>query len=294
MLGRDKVELDRFPIDRVLPNRIWLILGRRGTGKSILLLDLLSHMHRSFDYGVAFTPTEESAQMFATIMPAASIYGNFDPMVVERIMAHQRAESKAGHQLRSIFVILDDCLYDRAVLRHRAVRDLFLNGRHQRVTCLMCAQYLMDISPDLRTQIDYSLCLKDNIMQNRMKLYKSLFGMFPTYDAFAEVMTATTENHGAIVLDQTAPGNSVRDNVFWYRAIHPPPHCFLGRRTFYRLSAQHQMTPDQQAVAARRGAQSGPHGGLVTLLGRESPKRPDEDSPREERRDRSRHRSRHH
>jgi hypothetical protein len=60
--------------------------------------------------------------------------------------------------------------------------------------------------------------LRENVIQNREKLYKSFFGVFPTFDMFNQVMTSCTENYECLVLDNTSKSNKIEDCVFWYKA----------------------------------------------------------------------------
>jgi len=79
-------------------------------------------------------------------------------------------------------------------------------------------QYCMDLPPALRANVDYIFLLRENILQNREKLYKSFFGIFPNFDMFNKVMDACTENYECLVLDNTVKSNKIQDCVFWYKA----------------------------------------------------------------------------
>ena len=62
------------------------------------------------------------------------------------------------------------------------------------------------------------LVLKDNILENKQKIWKHLFGIFPTFDAFNEVFTQCTENYGCLVLNGRSTSNKIEETVFWYKA----------------------------------------------------------------------------
>ena len=79
-------------------------------------------------------------------------------------------------------------------------------------------QYCMDLTPDLRANVDYVFILRENVIQNREKLYKSFFGIFPTFQMFNQVMDSCTENYECLVLDNTSKSNKIQDCVFWYKA----------------------------------------------------------------------------
>ena len=83
---------------------------------------------------------------------------------------------------------------------------------------MLTMQYCMDLSPDLRANVDYVFVLRENVIQNRERLYKSFFGVFPTFDMFCQVMNACTENYECLVLDNTSKSNRIEDCVFHYKA----------------------------------------------------------------------------
>jgi hypothetical protein len=96
--------------------------------------------------------------------------------------------------------------------------NVFMNGRHYNIFFMLTMQYVMDLPPALRANVDYVFILRENIIQNREKLYKSFFGIFPSFDMFSKVMDACTENYECLVLDNTVKSNKITDCVFWYKA----------------------------------------------------------------------------
>ena len=42
--------------------------------------------------------------------------------------------------------------------------------------------------------------------------------MFPTYEAFEQVMMQTTENYECMVIDNKTQSNKLEDQIFWYKA----------------------------------------------------------------------------
>lgn len=86
--------------------------GKRGTGKSVLLEDLMRFMIHSIDFPVAMVPTEESTAMFRKHIHDAWIYPRFNEAKVEAMIAMQRGLLKKGKE-RHILLVLDDCMYDK-------------------------------------------------------------------------------------------------------------------------------------------------------------------------------------
>ena len=246
-----RLKIQRFdPATQLKEHRICLFIGRRGTGKSKLMEDIMYRMRDRVDMGLCMSPTEETQAMFRQHVPDAWIYDGFQSARLEQMLAMQRATAAAGKTPRSLFLITDDCGFDRSAFKGKGVRDLFMNGRHCHVTYLNAMQYCMDVTPDLRTQIDYIFCLKESIITNKQKLWKSFFGMFERYDDFSRTMDRCTENFSCLVLDQTSPTNRIEDCVFWYRSQLDLPPFKLGKPLYHQLAARHQKTAAQRRHAA--------------------------------------------
>jgi hypothetical protein len=259
----------RFNPKEVKPDRIFMFLGKRGTGKSRLLNDIMWHIHKDVDFGIAMSPTMESLSGFREHMPESWVFDSFNSGKLET-MLHMQRELAKQNKARHLFVVMDDCMYDKRVMKGTAIRDLFMNGRHLRVTFLNCVQYMMDMGPDLRTQVDYLFVLRENIHSNKMKLFKYFFGQFDSYKEFDRVLTRCTDDYSCLVLDNTRPGSSnICDSVFWYKADIDLPPFRMGKPLFWSLAARSAKPPAerereaqervhmqrQEAVEKQRGAQ---------------------------------------
>lgn len=114
----------------------------------------------------------------------------------------------------------------------------------------------MDLPPALRANVDYVFILRENIIQNREKLYKSFFGIFPSFDMFCKVMDACTENYECLVLDNTVKSNKIQDCVFWYKAsvrknfrVGSPQLWNLHKKMY---NPKHITQPEQDAKKATK------------------------------------------
>ena len=108
-----------------------------------------------------------------------------------------------------------------------------MNGRHFKLLFVITMQYALGIPPNLRTNIDYVFILRENIVQNRRRLYDSYAGMFPTFEVFCQVMNQCTENYECLVINNNAKSNKIEDQVFWYKAESHPPFQ-MGAAVFWQ------------------------------------------------------------
>jgi hypothetical protein len=155
-------------------------------------------------------------------------------------------------------------MYDKAFMRDICIRQLFMNGRHWKIFFMMTTQYCMDMTPMIRTNVDYLFALRDNVRQNRENLYKAFFGVFPNFDQFSQVMDACTENYECLVLDNTSKSNKITDCVFWYKA--PIRKNFrVGSAEFWKC---HQKHYSSKAAAVSKPAEpvAKHRGGTVTVV----------------------------
>lgn len=96
-------------------------------------------------------------------------------------------------------------------------------------------QYPLGIPPTLRTNIDYVFILRENYIANRKRIYENYAGMFPTFEAFCQVMDQCTENYECLVINNNSKSNKLNDQVFYYKADNHNDFK-LGSKEFWELS----------------------------------------------------------
>ena len=79
------------------------------------------------------------------------------------------------------------------------------------------------------------IILREPYHDNRKRIYENYTGMFPTFEAFNQVMDQCTENFECLVINNNAKSNKLQDQIFWYRAENRPDFK-LGSKQFWELS----------------------------------------------------------
>jgi hypothetical protein len=213
------LQLKKFDPSKMGDDKVCVFIGKRGTGKSTLVTDILWHK-KHLAAGIAMSGTEDGNGHYKQFIPDLFVYADYNKEAIEKLIERQKRLVKVMGKDRTpaVFLLLDDCMYDRSFMRDTCIRQLFMNGRHWKIFFMMTTQYCMDMTPMIRTNVDYVFALRDNVRQNRENLYKAFFGVFPSYDTFSQVMDACTENYECLVLDNTSKSNKITDCVFWYKA----------------------------------------------------------------------------
>lgn len=234
------IRVRKFNPKTIQQGRIIFCLGKRNTGKSVLIYELLSHMPRP-DFVLAMAPTEDTVNMFRKFLPEPCIFDHFSQEKLERVVTLQRELVNRGKR-RNVLILLDDCLYQKGVLKSTAMRSIFFNGRHDNISLICAAQYMMEVDVSLRTNIDYIFTMRENILTNRQKLYKYYFGQFAKFEEFDKVMTACTQDYRCLVLDNTVSSTSATDCVMWYKASMDVPPYTLCQPVFWKMAKKYQMS----------------------------------------------------
>ena len=272
-----KLQLKKFDMSSIASDKVVVLIGKRDTGKSFLCRDLLWY-HQKIPVGTVISATEMANNFYSEMVPPMFIHNEYNEEIIQRVLLRQeRALMKKKQQEKqnggfshintkpndiNAFVILDDCLYDSSWTKSKYVRSLFMNGRHFKMLFIITMQYALGIPPNLRTNIDYVFILRENIVQNRRRLYDCYAGMFPTFEVFSAVMDQCTENYECLVINNNAKSNKIEDQVFWYKAESHPPFKLGSKELWAYNSANYngnlsktqeeEMEYDPKAFTAKK------------------------------------------
>ena len=151
--GDLNLRIRRFEPKTMLLDRVSLFVGRRGSGKSMGMEDILYNF-RHIPSGICFSGTEDANPFWYRHIPQSFIYDDWQPQVLQRLISRQRRTKKRGLQMSKAFVVAEDVLYSNEIQHDKTVRQLFQNGRHFGITLLMSMQFCLDMPPHLRTNTD--------------------------------------------------------------------------------------------------------------------------------------------
>lgn len=251
-----QLELKKFDITRIEDDQVIVLLGKRKTGKSFLIRDIM-YYHRDIPVGTVISGTESANCFYGHMVPKLFIHDEYKPEIIENILKRQRAITKKCNKEKAMygktsidpraFLIMDDCLHDGCWKRDKNIRYIFMNGRHQKIMFLLPMQYPLGVPPDLRTNVDYAFILRENNFGNRKRIYENYASIFPTFDMFCTVMDNITEGYGCLVIDNTSKSNKLEECVYWYEAENHEPYT-LGSKFFWQMHNENVNDDDDDEV----------------------------------------------
>lgn len=240
----EEIKLRCFDMSRIGENKVSIFLGKRNSGKSFCVKDML-YYKKDIPIVRVISGTERANRHYGNFIPPAFIEYTFSDDIITAFMKRQqdlRAKStdmRYQNMDRRAMLILDDLMFDKnSWVKNPNIKEIAMNGRHWDISFIITLQYCLGIPPDLRTNVDYVFLFKENRMAERIKIYKYWAGVIPTFKLFCEIMDRCTEEYGCLVIDNASRSNKIEDQVYYYRAQEHEAFKMCGSRA-WTYSEQH-------------------------------------------------------
>ena len=205
----------KFDLSTINDDSVVAVFGKCGTGKTFLVKDLL-YQNRDTPFRTVITQHETLYDDFIT---NRSIHKEeYTPSAIEKFVKRQRSMMDK-HQTADprALLVLEDCIFDNSWTKDTNLRHLF--GHHLSVMLIITMQYPLRFPPPLQVNVDYLFVFQTSSSIN-MRLYKDFGRMFPSFDAFCEVINQCTDDFGCLVIDNNSKSDLLEDQIFWYKAEH--------------------------------------------------------------------------
>ena len=277
-----EIQLKKFDVSKIEPDAISVIIGKRHSGKSWLVKDILYHKRNVFPFGMVISGTEQMNRFYRQFSPSITIdYEYNEEKVADMLHIRQRKMAKkfrkckeeyakakgydtvdnlSRDEVREIvdtklnpyaFLVMDDVL-DKASdwNSNENIKTIFVNGRHYCIFYLLVMQYPLGIGPSLRGNVDYVFICREPNVNNRRKLYEYWAGIFPTFDVFNTVMDQSTNNYDCLVINNRIQSNKLEDIVYWYHADSNPAFRLCAERFWEHSDGLDQSDDDENEEEA--------------------------------------------
>lgn len=207
------------------------VVGKRNRGKSHVLIQIAHNIdkHRLIPRAAVLSSTDGVTGFFKSFFNPHFIYTDFDDSTLEKIMAVQaKSVAKCKDPRKTgLLLLIDDSGFDQQFFKSKAFRELAMNGRHYNISTVIALQDIGTLTPAIRAQLDYVLCLNESFTNGLDRLYRWVFGTYDSLHDFREAHKVITQNYGVHVFDNLSQGSN-EDKVMWFRASHPLPRFKFG------------------------------------------------------------------
>ena len=242
-------ELD---LDMVVPNRESIktdkggtkicIIGKPGTGKSVLIKDLIYSKKDIIPVGTVISGSEDSNKFYETFFPKLFIYEKYNKSIIERFIERQKiAKEKFGDTWNPwSLLVMDDCMDDVRIFNDPIMIGLFKNSRHWSMMSIFACQYVFDFKPVIRSNIDSTFIFREPNAITREKIWKNFASIIPTFKLFNQLMDEITSDYTCLYIDNFTTSNNWQDCVYYYRAKKRPDFVF-GCSDYWKFAETREL-----------------------------------------------------
>lgn len=209
------MELQEFSFDRLKENPVIYILGRRRTGKSTLMSNLLNH-YKDIPLVYVASGSEGLNPFYQQYIPSCFVHSHYSDDKVRTII-----ESQKRNPGRKALVVIDDCSHQN-MRNTDALKYLFFNGRHINITLMIAQHWFSGIQPAERAQIDYCFFTRETQRKSIREIHNNYSRTELGLEDFRKIMDEKTVNYTTLVMDNTATGHAITDQLLTYRAKLSP------------------------------------------------------------------------
>lgn len=237
--------LDQADLGAVVPDATMLIFGRRRTGKSTFIRDLIFQLAGWFPRALVFSKTDHMNHIYEEHFPKESIKKDMNNDLLGAILEfqlslinHDRKDElmeEDPNYFRCMF-IFDDMVDDPNQIRYSIpLNKIFTQGRHFKALGIFATQYFKAFSPSMRTNLDYGVIFATGDEDTRENL-KKLFGEGVDKYMFYTMMNKYTRNHMCMIADNSNPAEvRIKKKFKWYKARLPDElgEFYMGNDAFW-------------------------------------------------------------
>ena len=97
------LELKKFDISKIKSDKVCVFIGKRETGKSFLVRDLL-YYHKKIPIGTVISGTEAANTFYGNIVPSLFIHDQYTPEIIANTLKRQKLVVKKCRKKRLLMV----------------------------------------------------------------------------------------------------------------------------------------------------------------------------------------------
>jgi hypothetical protein len=160
---------------------IFLIAGRRGSGKTTLCIRLLltgqGGFKNKFDKVILISPTAHLSKQWTSLDTSKwSVYSEYDPAIVKELIEKQSQNSvfRLGQPRQKVLVILDDLGMKARKVKANETDQLDVlscNGRHLDISVIFMGQVYCQFPTSMRSNADIIISYAMNNLRDMLALY---------------------------------------------------------------------------------------------------------------------------
>lgn len=251
MATKEELEIKELNLDMIVPNVESIktdkggskicIIGKPGSGKSVLIRDIVYSKRNIIPIGMVISGSEDSNNFYERFFPKLFINEKYEKEAVKKFIMRQKVAKKHFKEPLTPWslLILDDCMDDVKIFNDPMMIGLFKNSRHWDMLSIFACQYVFDFKPVIRSNIDGVFIFREPNKVNREKIWKNFASIIPTFPLFCAIMDYITTDHMCLYINNFTSSNDWKECVFYYKAKIRPDFKF-GCQEYWDFAKQRE------------------------------------------------------
>jgi len=215
------VEVFPFDVHNIEESSSIAIIGRRRGGKTSLCRYLISQVFaKKYGRFLVMAGTKDCKVSYGDLIPDMFVQ-EFSMLKLKAVRDYQdELVARYNNQLPKVgrvCIILDDIGADKQIMNSEIIRDLYANSRHYGIMLVSLHQYIYQIAPANRANLDY-VFLKTFGSRKMTRLFYDEFINIGNELQFSYIFQSSTSNlQLSCVIDNTKIPQKMSDCVFYFR-----------------------------------------------------------------------------
>jgi hypothetical protein len=191
----NSITFNEFNLDNMRCNQSYLLIGKRGSGKSYVALNIMRKLIEGNQKTsiMIISPTERLNPFYSEYFPEAEIHYDYDPESLESFLADRRCSPN-----KRKIVVVDNCMV--LTKNDTILKELIVNNKYFNTNVIMTIPTPFDLCPVLGNNFDYVFSLSEHSLIIRKRLWTRYAMMFPSFDVFNKYFSELTANYGCMVI----------------------------------------------------------------------------------------------
>jgi hypothetical protein len=175
------------------------ILGKSKSGKSCLLNYFLKSEKKKFDKIFVISGTEDVNGFYSKIIPKENIFDEYKEEWMVALIKKLNDYKIKNNKLYNVLLILDDLGGSRNFAKSEALEKCACQGRHFGLSFVVLLQYISQIPPVIRNNINYLIVGQCNQHTSQVLVDEFRFGDIDR-KAFLDMYNKATTDYGFLMI----------------------------------------------------------------------------------------------
>lgn len=197
----------------IRPDTFVVTNGKRRSGKTHVQLNILKEVR------------PRRTVIIAGGQDGKTFWGNYFPPIYiipywsEELIANFLEIQEMFHYLVTTFkdqinfnidmaIVMTDWGFDEKVMRSKIISFIASNGRRLRILLILDAQYVKNLRPKVRQNIDLFIQFKEQALDTKKLVYGLVGGAFEDFEHMDGILRAACRDHRCVVIDNTGGGGN--------------------------------------------------------------------------------------